>query len=302
MVSMPFFLKYSFQSTPPARGATLSWPRRRSRKSNFNPRPPRGGRHPALQILAQKGGISIHAPREGGDIGMELSDQYFDISIHAPREGGDVAVSSAFSIAPYFNPRPPRGGRRYVARMPALIDRISIHAPREGGDARNLQKLHLLRHFNPRPPRGGRHCGARGANPTSSISIHAPREGGDAFPGARPGRLCISIHAPREGGDLLDVVSGPRRLGISIHAPREGGDVGRDDGAAFREISIHAPREGGDETPPPPVAMPPIFQSTPPARGATCSRSMPRSILFYFNPRPPRGGRQQRCTVLPADL
>lgn len=25
-------------------------------------------------------------------------------------------------------------------------------------------------------------------------------------------------------------------------------------------------------------------------------------LQTYFNPRPPRGGRQQRCTVLPADL
>ena len=56
---------------------------------------------------------------------------------------------------------------------------------------------------------------------------------------------------------------------ISIHAPREGGDDRAGGGAHHKKISIHAPREGGD-------AMLPygqwgqwLFQSTPPARGAT---------------------------------
>ena len=79
----------------------------------------------------------------------------------------------------------------------------------------------------------------------------------------------ISIHAPREGGDpvdddlhLLD--------GISIHAPREGGDQ-----VTFQEIqdsgdiSIHAPREGGDGGCWEYAAWWWLFQSTPPARGAT---------------------------------
>ena len=44
------------------------------------------------------------------------------------------------------------------------------------------------------------------------------------------------------------------------------------------------------------------FQSTPPARGATVEEHRCPCCLCHFNPRPPRGGRQQRCTVLPADL
>ena len=56
---------------------------------------------------------------------------------------------------------------------------------------------------------------------------------------------------------------------ISIHAPREGGDARWPFVCAAWAISIHAPREGGD------VAYwnerwgVYIFQSTPPARGAT---------------------------------
>ena len=57
----------SFQSTPPARGATLTG-----------------------EVIHQAGMISIHAPREGGDYtGADSNPIVRDISIHAPREGGD---------------------------------------------------------------------------------------------------------------------------------------------------------------------------------------------------------------------
>ena len=56
---------------------------------------------------------------------------------------------------------------------------------------------------------------------------------------------------------------------ISIHAPREGGDGLEVGQLALRQISIHAPREGGDL-----ISLffgwkYSVFQSTPPARGAT---------------------------------
>ena len=59
-------------------------------------------------------------------------------------------------------------------------------------------------------------------------------------------------------------------MDISIHAPREGGDgVGSHVKHSRMNISIHAPREGGDLTL---LLLPKVlhlFQSTPPARGAT---------------------------------
>ena len=56
---------------------------------------------------------------------------------------------------------------------------------------------------------------------------------------------------------------------ISIHAPREGGDY---NDALIRYtdyISIHAPREGGDQLAKCRWLTALLFQSTPPARGAT---------------------------------
>ena len=56
--------------------------------------------------------ISIHAPREGGDDYMAALLTTLGISIHAPREGGDYRNELESGVSFYFNPRPPRGGRR----------------------------------------------------------------------------------------------------------------------------------------------------------------------------------------------
>ena len=47
-----------------------------------------------------------------------------------------------------------------------------------------------------------------------------------------------------------------------------------------------------------------IFQSTPPARGATAKRTLWTLWSGYFNPRPPRGGRQgiPRQAVIPHQI
>ena len=124
------------------------------------------------------------------------------ISIHAPREGGDVMRMLQIFIEKYFNPRPPRGGRRSAScssafiqafqstppargatalcDTPVAVSRISIHAPREGGDSACGQNPCFPAGFQSTPP-------ARGAtlekkillNYYTRISIHAPREGGD---------------------------------------------------------------------------------------------------------------------------
>ena len=83
----------------------------------------------------------------------------------------------------------------------------------------------------------------------------------------------ISIHAPREGGDNMVVAAGQQGIEISIHAPREGGDAGMPE--KCKQLFI--------------------FQSTPPARGATFKYLIIKSVAHDFNPRPPRGGRPRLC-------
>ena len=194
---------------------------------------------------------------------------------------------------PCFNPRTPRGVRRYTRSRIINKSEISIHAPREGCDP-----FSVVRHAG--PVRFQSTHPARGATLYPNfhkqhdwISIHAPREGCD-----QDGETCrhtrvISIHAPREGCDLHIITvllrgsifqsTHPARgatpvnsaiksvLSISIHAPREGCDPALR--ACLSEpgvISIHAPREGCDSTP-----------------------VVPSQKACHFNPRTPRGVRQQ---------
>ena len=125
---------------------------------------------------------------------------------------------------------------------------------------------------------------------------------------------------PPRGGRQQVRLPYPAPKPISIHAPREGGDLGAEhDLCPLLHISIHAPREGGDDviraypslyevfqsTPPArgatfstPTVMPGgIFQSTPPARGAT-PRSVPPSIRYSqtISIHAPREGGDHRNT------
>ena len=82
----------------------------------------------------------------------------FVISIHAPREGRDCIIKASIELINDFNPRAPRGARRFCN---GTITRII--------------------HFNPRAPRGARHYIVPNEDIAKGISIHAPREGRDIF-------------------------------------------------------------------------------------------------------------------------
>ena len=64
-------------------------------------------------------------------------------------------------------------------------------------------------------------------------------------------------------------------------------------------ISIHALREEGDGSTTSTSGAFTIFQSTPSARRATSRFCLRLADLFYFNPRPPRGGRHFLGTLVP---
>ena len=153
-----FWARTAFLSTPSARRATVRNVEGPDLGSDFYPRPPRGGRREAIQLIKNVLEISIHALREEGDALQQLQDELLDISIHALREEGDPVI-------------------------PCVLEHqanISIHALREEGDfsmprflrasgvflstpsARRATLTACTRpsitwHFYPRPPRGGRH-------------------------------------------------------------------------------------------------------------------------------------------------
>ena len=218
-----------FQSTPPARGATAAEDAGHGNRRNFNPRPPRGGRlikHTRRFLI-----LSFQStPPARGATGEGMSDKKkcpFCISIHAPREGGDKPLAISTRRTLYFNPRPPRGGRR----------------------ADIVGKCHSYTEFQSTPPaRGATEVGHR-LSRKKAISIHAPREGGDTrtreiskrsyiFQSTPPARgatvVCIAYRTssifqstPPARGATPGVPRPSEALAISIHAPREGGDSGR---------------------------------------------------------------------------
>ena len=177
----------------------------------------------------------------------------------------------------------------------AQLTHISIHAPREGGDGNYPSRLRAY-----------------------SISIHAPREGGDSVPAGSSGSSTPFQSTPPARGATRRLDPSAAVCSISIHAPREGGDgIFADTPCANTGISIHAPREGGDQqtmgkprvltnyfNPRPPrggrlaaavrAISTGLFQSTPPARGATRCWHWGFRYGYHFNPRPPRGGRHEQ--------
>ena len=173
-----------FQSTHPARGATglLPWPSFPLHGISIHaPREgcdvrsfPQNGQNFTISIHAPREGcdvhglvrqglsaISIHAPREGCDPAALEDSSVVGISIHAPREGCDSSRRPTERQGHYFNPRTPRGVRRFTCFHRLTLGGISIHAPREGCDGPSASGGDCDINFNPRTPRGVRHPAPR---------------------------------------------------------------------------------------------------------------------------------------------
>ena len=214
---------------------------------NFYPRPPRGGRPPAVARGYPSAKISIHALREEGDAGPQLRERPERISIHALREEGDEEGPKVFRLKTNFYPRPPRGGRPLTVRLSAL-PRSFLSTP----SARRATSASL-------PCR----------SPARFLSTPSARRATRSAATRR--RRCSNFYPrPPRGGRRESAGLTIRALAISIHALREEGDN------AFTANERAAL----------------LFLSTPSARRATRLNFRASSIVGYFYPRPPRGGRR----------
>ena len=281
-----------FQSTLPARGATAVW-RRGSDGAGISihaPRegsdvhypeetsallafqstlPARGATRKSPLVLVGILCISIHAPREGSDSYHRRRVVRILISIHAPREGSDSAREIELCTSCDFNPRSPRGERRARARL-----------------------LRPSRRFQSTLPARGATEQKRAKNWCNSISIHAPREGSDGVRAIHPFPVAeFQSTLPARGATRIS----PRRSANSEFQstlPARGATSERRRAQMLHDISIHAPREGSDVfsgtrfniktnfNPRSPRGERRCwgefrlsrkeFQSTLPARGATC--------------------------------
>ena len=111
-IPTPFFLFRLFQSTRPARGATMTYSehRRASRVSIHAPRTGRDNlvsfRTPLLCLFQST------RPARGATSRRSCDFSRRQVSIHAPRAGRDNSLPNRIWRIDRFNPRAPRGARR----------------------------------------------------------------------------------------------------------------------------------------------------------------------------------------------
>ena len=170
---------------------------------DFNPRPPRGGRHAHVGVCHLISGFQ---------------------STPSARRATTSGTSVMAGIG-YFNPRPPRGGRPHMTPITKPCSSFQSTPSARRATVRYSRSGRCLRYFNPRPPRGERlHRCCRGRH-FCGISIHALREEGDAVSGCNipNGTIFQSTPSARRATARFWLLIRPVR--ISIHALREEGDA-----------------------------------------------------------------------------
>ena len=173
------------------------------------------------------------------------------------------------SKSTYFNPRTPRGVRQgHHWQTVSPLGFQSTH-PARGATGRQID-FKIPSSISIHAPREGcdgrRHCGAWASSNFNPRTPRGVRQGGGNS--LRPLFLFQSTHPAR--GATPAALPGADQPGISIHAPREGCDLSQFVDTTSRAISIHAPREGCDA----------VYAGT-------------HRCHMNFNPRTPRGVRQQ---------
>ena len=146
-----------FQSTHPARGATLVSTTPTPWASNFNPRTPRGVRLAIIEAAAARERFQSTHPARGATNSKAFWASRKVISIHAPREGCDASHRLApHRSAPFQSTHPARGAT--LSRDPGLTIAPgfqSTHPARGATRGTNLAAT-IRSNFNPRTPRGVR--------------------------------------------------------------------------------------------------------------------------------------------------
>ena len=214
--------------------------------------------------------ISIHALREEGDGDglhrVQIDGQF----LSTPSARRATTLELVLSLSGYISIHALReeGDPLFVGNK-LRCDVISIHALREEGDPAGRGRRFWLPYFYPRPPRGGRLVpDQRRDNGFLFLSTPSARRATGRVPFGYDYNK-ISIHALREEGDKQAAdMDNPTGTFLSTPSARRATPQQRPD-RHCRPISIHALREEGD-----------------------AAQVHPLPEVWYFYPRPPRGGRR----------
>ena len=170
---------FQFQSTLPARGATVSNPQPSTGCINFNPRSPHGERPANITDVDFSLLFQSTLPARGATLFRALQRAHIVISIHAPRTGSDAIGRASRRACGYFNPRSPHGERHGRVNRIALKVEFQSTLPARGATRRGRGHGGAHPHFNPRSPHGERLTLQQATIRRYEISIHAPRTGSD---------------------------------------------------------------------------------------------------------------------------
>ena len=108
---LPQMRKPTFQSTLPARGATLANPADVVARRKFQSTLPARGATTIKAVHSIFLHISIHAPCTGSDSFVVPLEVLLAISIHAPCTGSDLGMRGTTRVMRHFNPRSLHGER-----------------------------------------------------------------------------------------------------------------------------------------------------------------------------------------------
>ena len=208
--------------------------------------------------------ISIHAPRTGSDAGGQARRRNeHPISIHAPRTGSDPTAARCDAQQVGFQSTLPARGATTALEAAERLGLFQSTLPARGATL-VLRRLRLTNQFQSTLPARGATQPRVKALRFVRISIHAPRTGSDAAAPTEKQRALISIHAPRTGSDNCSTM-GPR-FPIDFNPRSPHGER-----LIMRCI----------------VDWLETFQSTLPARGATCRvpDGRPRHPISIHAPR-----------------
>ena len=289
-----------FLSTPSARRATPKYHEKQYNRSDFYPRPLRGGR-----------------PVNNG-----CSETPQQISIHALCEEGDPRRRLLLPLCRNFYPRPLRGGRLDAGKATIMANLfLSTPSARRATIAEQADTIELLFLSTPSARRATRLPGGLGRVP--NISIHALCEEGDVVvvvvgsvemlflstPSARRAtKSCtattksVTNFYPRplrggrpNGNTIYDGVEvflstpSARRATAEVAAPR-----------SSRKDFYPRPLRGGRRDAPAPRPWLPMNFYPRPLRGGRLDNYLLKGVTNHdFYPRPLRGGRRIHTLLSP---
>ena len=237
---------YVFQPTPSSRRETCPLRQTAAPAGYFNPLPPRGGRPiwrgtSAARLSFQP---TPSSRRETSTTGRTSTTR--PISTHSLLAEGDAAADTRQLTKYYFNPLPPRGGRR--SRRHQTVNQVLFQptpsSRRETGSTEAI--VRSPSYFNPLPPRGGRPRRVR-ARLSSHVFQPTPSSRRETRPSTATAfcRTYFNPLPPR--GGRRDGRAGGRKSGeISTHSLLAEGDAAKAAVEELIEISTHSRLAEGD--------------------------------------------------------